>query len=99
MASDFKSDIRPHKLQRIFISCDIEGISGVVHGDHTGPGQGEEYARARRLMTRQVSAAVSGAIQGGADVVLVKTAMVGGATSLSRNSIREPNSSPARRSP
>jgi len=78
MASDFKSDIRPHKLQRIFISCDIEGISGVVHGDHTGPGQGEEYTRARRLMTRQVSAAVSGAIQGGADVVLVNDSHGGG---------------------
>lgn len=59
------------KLQRIFISCDIEGISGVVHNDHSGPGQGEDYARARRLMTRQVSAAVAGAVQGGADYVLV----------------------------
>ncbi len=57
--------------QRIFISCDIEGISGVVHNDHAVPAGGEEYTRARRLMTRQVSAAVSGALQGGAEYVLV----------------------------
>jgi len=62
------------KTQRIFISCDIEGISGVVHNDHSGfaaGGAAEEYSRARRLMTRQVSAAVAGALQGGADFVLV----------------------------
>lgn len=61
-------------IQRIFISCDIEGISGVVHNDHSGfsgGGAGEDYTRARRLMTRQVSAAVAGALQGGAEFVLV----------------------------
>jgi len=60
-----------HQIQRLFISCDIEGISGVVHNDHSGPGAGEDYARARRLMTKQVSAAVGGALQGGAEIVLV----------------------------
>ncbi len=63
-------------IQRIFISCDIEGISGVVHNDHSGysvgaGGAGAEYERARRLMTRQVSVAVAGAVQGGAELVLV----------------------------
>jgi D-amino peptidase len=61
----------PHKIQRIFISCDIEGISGVTHSDHAGPGAGEDYGRARRLMTKQVSSAVAGAVQGGAELVLV----------------------------
>jgi len=56
---------------KIFISADIEGISGVVHGDHAGPGRTEEYPRARRLMTRQVNAAVEGAVEGGAETVIV----------------------------
>jgi len=56
---------------RVFISADIEGISGVVHGDHAGPGREEEFSRARRLMTRQVNAAVEGAVDGGAEVVVV----------------------------
>ncbi|MEW6032506.1 MAG: M55 family metallopeptidase [Bacillota bacterium] len=58
-------------MTTVFISADIEGISGVVHNDHAGPGQGEEYGRARRLMTRQVNAAVSGALEGGARLVIV----------------------------
>jgi len=58
-------------VPRIFISCDIEGISGVVGSEYTGPGQGEDYGRARRLMTRQVNAAVVGAVEGGAGHVVV----------------------------
>ncbi len=59
------------KTHRILISADIEGISGVVHNDHSIPGGGDEYTRARRLMTQQVNAAVAGAIQGGAEEVIV----------------------------
>lgn len=63
----------PARDVKVFISADIEGISGVVHHDHTGfvAGRTEEYARARRLMTRQVNAAVAGALEGGADLVVV----------------------------
>jgi len=65
-------------VMKIFISADIEGISGVVHRDHTGPdsegGRSDEYRRARLLMTRQVNAAVAGALEGGAETVVVSDA-------------------------
>lgn len=50
---------------RILISADIEGISGVMSPEQTSPGSGE-YERARLLMTREVNAAVEGALEGGA---------------------------------
>lgn len=54
----------------VFISADIEGISGVVLPDHTDYRQGE-YERFRRLMTAEINAAVEGALEGGAAGVLV----------------------------
>jgi D-amino peptidase len=58
-------------LVKVFISADLEGISGVVGSSQTGPDPTEEYARACRLMTRQVNAAVAGALEGGADLVVI----------------------------
>ena len=55
---------------RIYISADMEGVSGVSHPEQTRPGSGE-YERARLLMTREVNAAVRGALDGGADEVWV----------------------------
>ncbi len=55
---------------KVFISCDIEGISGVVAGIQTSP-EGKDYGRARRLMTGELNAAISGAFEGGATEVLV----------------------------
>lgn len=55
---------------RIFISADIEGVAGVVHGQQGHPGI-PEYETARRLMTQEVNAAVDGAFAGGASEVLV----------------------------
>jgi D-amino peptidase len=55
---------------KIFISADIEGVAGVVTPLQGQPGNGE-YERARRLMTEEVSAAIEGAFEGGADAVLV----------------------------
>jgi D-amino peptidase len=55
---------------RIFISCDMEGISGVAVGKHCNPSE-PEYQRFRKLMTRDVNAAVEGAAQGGATEFLV----------------------------
>ena len=49
---------------RILISADIEGISGVMSPDQTRPGSAA-YERARLLMTREVNAAVEGALDGG----------------------------------
>lgn len=54
----------------ILIACDMEGITGVLHGDHVTPGHAE-YERFRRLMTDDVNAAIRGALAAGADQVLV----------------------------
>ncbi len=56
---------------KIYISCDMEGISGVVHWDDTGREGHEDYQRFRKLMTLEASAAVEGALQGGATEVVV----------------------------
>jgi len=53
---------------KVFISADIEGITGV-----SGAAQlrGPDYARMRRLMTQDVNAAVAGAYLGGAKEVVI----------------------------
>ena len=55
---------------RVFISCDIEGISGVVAAIQTSP-EGKDYGRARELMTGEVNAAIAGAFKAGATEVVV----------------------------
>lgn len=55
---------------RIVIAADMEGITGVVHWDHTTATH-TEYARFRQLMTGDVNAAVAGACDGGATDVVV----------------------------
>ena len=55
---------------KVFISVDIEGITGVVHGDMM-TSDAREYDRGRRLMTGDANAAVEGAMRAGADHVLV----------------------------
>ncbi|HXH06465.1 MAG TPA: M55 family metallopeptidase, partial [Vicinamibacterales bacterium] len=62
---------RPGK--KVYISADMEGISGISGDDQLAPGQ-PEYARSRRLMAEDVNAAVRGAIAGGATDVLVNDA-------------------------
>ena len=58
---------RPRK---IFISVDMEGISGVVQPAQLGP-DGFEYQRAREWMTAEVNAAIQGARDAGpADIVV-----------------------------
>ncbi len=54
----------------IFISADMEGVSGVTHGEHVRR-QGKEYELARKLMTGEVNAAVEGAFEAGAKNVVV----------------------------
>ena len=56
--------------KKVYISVDMEGISGVNGDDQTGPG-GAEYGRARRLMVEDANAAIRGAFEGGATDVLV----------------------------
>ena len=55
---------------KILIAADMEGISGVTHGDQTTPGH-SEYARFRKIMTADVNAAVQGAYAAGAEEVEV----------------------------
>jgi len=55
---------------RIFISCDMEGITGVAIGKHCNSTE-PEYQRFRKLMTRDVNAAVEGAARAGATQFLV----------------------------
>ena len=54
----------------VYVSVDIEGITGVVHADMMAPGQ-REYDRGRRLMTQDANAAIEGLVQAGADFILV----------------------------
>lgn len=55
---------------KILIAADMEGITGVVNADQTDPHH-PEYQRFRRLMTQDINAAVRGALQAGAQAVLV----------------------------
>lgn len=55
---------------RVFISADMEGISGVIHPAQLSP-NGADYMRGRKLQTGDVNAAVAGAADGGATEVIV----------------------------
>ena len=55
---------------KILIATDMEGITGVTTWDHVTPGHAE-YARFRKLMTQDVNAAVRGAMDAGADEVII----------------------------
>ncbi len=54
----------------LYISVDLEGISGVVHGDFLGS-KGHDYTRGRKLMTGEVNAAVKGALDACAEEIVV----------------------------
>lgn len=55
---------------KVYVSVDIEGVSGLVHGDMMMP-TGREYDRGRRLMTNDANAAIEGLVRGGAEYILV----------------------------
>ncbi|MEJ7763489.1 MAG: M55 family metallopeptidase [Thermomicrobiales bacterium] len=54
----------------VYVSVDIEGITGVVHGDMMMAGQ-PEYGRGRSLMMGDANAAVEGLVRAGAELVVV----------------------------
>jgi D-amino peptidase len=59
---------------RVYISVDMEGVAGVAHEDQTDPIEPRhagEYNRFRRLMTNEANAAIAGALEAGAEAVLV----------------------------
>ena len=55
---------------RVYISADMEGVTGAVTGEQLGP-SGFEYQRFRQFMTDEVLAAIEGARAAGATEVLV----------------------------
>jgi D-amino peptidase len=55
---------------KVYVSVDMEGITGITHGDMMMIGQ-PEYNRGRKLMTNDANAAVEGLVQAGAEYILV----------------------------
>jgi D-amino peptidase len=55
---------------RIYLSVDMEGITGVAAAKHVQPGE-KDYDRFRRLMTQDANAAIEGALSAGATEVVV----------------------------
>ena len=64
-----------HAQQRlkVFISADMEGVTGAVTSEQLGP-TGFEYQRTREWMTAEVLAAIEGARQAGATEIVVADA-------------------------
>jgi D-amino peptidase len=58
---------------KVYISADIEGITGTTHWDETDKGK-EDYPEFREQMTAEVVAACEGALKAGATEILVKDA-------------------------
>ncbi|MFF5855788.1 M55 family metallopeptidase [Streptomyces sp. NPDC012751] len=58
---------------RIYISVDMEGVTGLVDAEDVQPG-GRDYERGRALMAEDVNAAVRGALTAGAADILVNDA-------------------------
>lgn len=55
---------------KILVAVDMEGITGVTTWDQVTPGHAE-YARFRKLMTQDVNAVIRGALEAGADEIIV----------------------------
>ena len=56
---------------KVYISCDLEGINGVIAGSQCGP-SGDGYESARLLMTEEANAAIRGAARAGTQEIVVK---------------------------
>lgn len=56
---------------KIWISCDMEGVAGVVSWDQCRPTNPAAYALGCSLMLGEVNAAIEGAIEGGATEIVV----------------------------
>jgi len=59
------------KKLKVYVSADMEGIGGVSTWSVQASAKGREYEQFRRLMTQEVNAAVTGALDAGATEVLV----------------------------
>jgi D-amino peptidase len=56
--------------KKVYISVDMEGISGISGSDQLSAG-GAEYSRSRKLMAQDANAAIRGALKGGAGEIVV----------------------------
>ena len=56
---------------KVYISCDLDGVCGVVDRDQLFDSSSADYRHACRLLTAEVNAAVEGALVGGATEVVV----------------------------
>ncbi len=56
--------------RKVYISVDMEGISGISGSDQLAPG-GSEYGRSRKLMAEDTNAAIRGALAAGATEIVV----------------------------
>ncbi len=64
---------QPAKKLKVFISVDMEGISGLINWDETSQG-GPDYPLFRKLMTEEANAAIEGAMHAGATEIVVRDA-------------------------
>jgi len=62
-----------NNVKKIYISADIEGITGVVSWNETEQGK-PDYAYFRKIMAEEVNAAIEAAIKAGVKEVLVRDA-------------------------
>jgi D-amino peptidase len=58
---------------KIYISADMEGITGVINWDETS-GNNPDYQYFRKIMTNEVNAAIEGALEQGATDIVVRDA-------------------------
>jgi D-amino peptidase len=73
--ANVKRSDRDRGAMKVYISADMEGVSGVVDFAQTHiKDEAKEYDRARVLMTGEVNAAIEGALAAGATGVLVNDA-------------------------
>jgi D-amino peptidase len=66
---------------KVFISADMEGISGIASLSEVNTEEGKDYSQARKAMTADVNAAIDGAIDAGAKEIWVRDAH-GGMTNI-----------------
>lgn len=59
---------------KIYISADIEGITGVIHWNDTDKDAKGDYEYFRKVMGGEVNAAIEGAVQAGATDIIVRDA-------------------------
>jgi D-amino peptidase len=73
MSGEDTPDQEDEPAVQIYVSADMEGITGLVDAVDVQPG-GADYERGRVMMTEDVNAAVRGAIRAGATRVVVNDA-------------------------